>query len=106
MNIKIGGQIFKVIFVNDLRDETGKRVNGTIMTDQCSIYIATDVTKQKQHSILIHEVLHGIHTHYDVEGTEHIVAKIANGIYAFIVDNPIFIKELIKHNEKLREEKK
>jgi len=103
MNIKIGGQIFKVNFINDLRDETGKRVNGTIKTDQCTIDIATDVTKQKQHSILIHEVLHGIHTHYDVEGTEHIVAKIANGIYAFIVDNADFIKEIIKTNQKLKE---
>ena len=98
MNFNIGGVIFKVSFVDDLRDETGRRVNGLISTDQCKIDVATDIVKQKQDSVLIHEALHGIHTHYDVEGGEHIVTKIANGMYAFIVENPEFIKEMIKTN--------
>ncbi len=101
MHLKIGGIVFKINFVDDLRDESGKRVNGIIKTDQCTIDVATDITEQKQHSVIFHEALHGIHTHYDVDGGEHIVTKIANGLYAFIVDNPVFIREFIKHNEKL-----
>ncbi len=104
MNLLIGGIQYKIDFVDDLRDETGKRVNGTLKTDQSTIDVATDVSKQKQYSILVHEAMHGIQLHYDVDGDEHIVTKIAGGMYAFIVNNASFIKELIKHDEKLRKQ--
>lgn len=102
MNIKIGGVQYKVNYTDDLRDESGKRVSGTFHGDQSGIYVATDISKQKQYQVLIHEIMHGIISHFNIEDDEHITHKVANGVYAFIVDNATFVKGLIKHDEKLR----
>lgn len=100
MHIKIGGIQYKVSFVDDLRDETGKRVNGTLTTDMCKIDIATDVAEQKKHMIILHEVVHALNSYFDVDCGEHIVVKMGYGLYSFIVDNVEFIKEVIKTNER------
>ena len=100
MHIKIGGIKYKVSFVDDLRDETGKRVNGTLVIDMCTIDVATDVSEQKKHMIILHEVVHALNAYFDVDCGEHIVVKMGYGLYSFIVDNPELVKEIIKTNEK------
>ena len=99
MYLKIGGVRYKVEDKNELRDKTGILVNGLLKTDQCLIQVATDVAETKRDIILVHEVIHALEEYFDIDGGEHIVTKMAHGVFAFIVDNPEFIQDIIKHDK-------
>lgn len=68
-----------------------QRLNGYIDYNQAIIYLANDMDIQSQHSTIIHEVLHGLFQ----EISEEWIAEAELKIYAFIKDNPEFIKEMI-----------
>jgi Zn-dependent peptidase ImmA (M78 family) len=71
-----------------------QRLNGYIDYNQAIIYLANDMDIQSQHSTLIHEVLHGLFQDLAEDWIEEAELK----IYAFIKDNPQFIKEVIECN--------
>ncbi len=102
MNIKIGGKILKVVYDDDLRAEDGKRVNGTLHAEKRQISVATDIDPIMQKEVIIHESLHAIVEYFNVGDDESVTVRIANGIKAWIIDNPEFIKGIIKDDEKER----
>ena len=100
MNIKIGGRIFKVSIVDDLRQEDGKRCNGTLHADSHDISVASDISEFKQQEVIIHEALHAIISYFCIEDNEIVTSQVAHGIHALIVDNPDFIKGIINAYKK------
>ena len=94
MNIKIGGRIFKVNIVDDLRKENGERCNGTLHADSHDISVASDISSFKQNEVVIHEALHAIISYFAIEDNEIVTTQVAHGIHAFIVDNPDFIRKI------------
>ena len=106
MNLKIGGTTFKVKYIPDLQSpEDNSQLNGRITWLDCMIRIREGLSKQKTNQVLVHEAMHGILNDYYIEDeNEGIVVKMANGLYAFIVDNADFIKDLIKHDQKIHKD--
>ena len=104
MNLKIGGRIFKVSIVDDLRKENGERVNGTLHADSHDISVASDISPRKQQETTIHEALHAIIEYFAVQDNEIVTTQVAHGIHAFIVDNPDFIRKIISANKKATKE--
>ena len=94
MKLKIGGRIYKVSIVDDLRQDDGKRCNGTLHGDSHDISVASDISIIKQQETTIHEALHAIINYFCIEDNETVTSQVANGIYALIVDNPEFIKKI------------
>ena len=107
MNIKIGGTTFSIKHVPDLQSpEDNSSLNGRITWADCLIQIREGLSKQKVNQVLVHEAMHGILNDYCIEDeNEGVVVKIGNGVYSFIVNNADFIKELIKHDQKLNKTK-
>ena len=104
MKLKIGGRIFTVSIVDDLREEDGKRVNGTLHADSHDISVASDISYFKQQEVIIHEALHAIISYFAIEDNETVTTQVAHGIHALIVDNPEFIRKIINENKKARRE--
>lgn len=102
MNLKIGGRIYKVNIVDDLRQENGQRCNGTLHGDSHDISVASDISVIKQQETTIHEALHAIINYFVIEDNETITSQVANGIYALIVDNPDFIRKIMNDYKKAR----
>lgn len=102
MNIKIGGGIYKVSIVDDLRNKDGIRVDGILHADSHDISIASDISFRKQQETIVHEILHGIISYFNIEDNESVTTRVAYGIHAFIVDNPDFIKGLINEDRKAK----
>ena len=108
MYLKIGGTTYKVVVVEDLCDPINNaKLNGRITWTDSKIRVCSKIKKQKRNQVLIHEAVHGILDDYYIEDeNEGVVVKLANGMYAFIVDNADFIKDLIKHDQKLKKQTK
>ena len=105
MNIKIGGLEYQLRYVKDLRDsKDNTKLNGQINWDKCIVDIDSDISKQKQNQIIIHEAFHGILDDYCIDDVENVVRRIGHGIYKLIVDNGEFIKGIIKHDRKLKKQ--
>ena len=107
MYLKIGGTVYNIQHIPDLKSpEDNSRLNGRIIWIDCLIKLREGMSKQKDNQVLIHEAVHGILENYYIEDeNEGIVVKIANGLYSFIVDNADFIKDLIRHDQKLKKTK-
>ena len=105
-NIKIAGTQYALKFIDNLRSiESGQKISGYISHKYGYIKIDTDLAKQITNQVIIHEMVHGLEEHFNLETNEDITVKIANGIYGLIVDNADFFKELIKYDEKLKKRK-
>lgn len=93
--IRIGGIDYDVVYEDRLNNGVNL-IYGHIDHDKALIRIAKDLqTKQGEFQTLLHEVIHGITHHYDLDlgdNEEDIVDKIAKGIFMVMQDN----KDLFK----------
>ena len=94
---KILGSYYDIEYVADLRDpEDGKKISGRILESEKLIKIEKYLSLQNQLQTLLHEDVHGISWEYSIVDPEKFVNNITSGIFALIVDNPEFIKKILK----------
>ena len=105
--IKIGSSWYDVKYVNNLKDGKGKLLFGRIWQDTHIIEIDKKNSYQRTLQALLHESIHGICWEYIIEEDEDsgLVEPISNGLYAFIIDNPGLVKEILKHAERIKGER-
>ena len=100
---RIGSSYYRVIYVDDLRNEKGKRLFGRIWQDKKIIEIDRGCSYETMLQALLHENLHGIFWEHAIDDDEDLVEPTSNGLFAFIMDNPKFIKLILKHAEEINE---
>ena len=83
--VKIGGLIYEILITDRLVN--GNKYDGEVEWKDLEIRLKpqkTDMMKQ----VLIHEIVHCLEQHIAEDWSEKLITKVANGIYALIVDNP------------------
>lgn len=97
--VKIGFAIYDVIVDKHLEPH-GERT-GTYHRGHRTIMLSDSLEGDKLAYVLLHEVLHGIYSHWCLdEGTpteERLVGSFGEGLCAVIRDNPVFTKCLIEN---------
>src|SRR4030042_361531 len=82
-SIKIDVELFSADDVYS-RDEI---VMGRADSAQNKIYVRADMPTQAREETLIHEVVEHINNRYDLRLNHTTICTLANGVYAFIIDN-------------------
>ena len=100
--LKIGSSWYDVKYVDDLRDEHNRLLFGEILQGSRLIKINRKHGYQTILQTLHHESEHGIMWEYGVDDVEDLVESISNGNFAFIIDNPEFIREILKHAGRMK----
>jgi hypothetical protein len=97
-SIKVGGLVFKVHVVKDLKS-ADKPCFGTMSWDEQRIYLDAAIpTKEFVVNILIHEIMHALWAFYELprKNEETSVYRLANGLSALIKDNPELMDYIMK----------
>ena len=106
--IKTGSSFYSVEYMSDLRSETDKILLGQTDLDNEIIEISTDFPYFVQLKTLHHEGTHAIFAEYDLYGSddkdvrENEVASFSRAFLTFIIDNPEFIRQILKYAEKMK----
>ena len=95
MKIKYNGFLFEVIY-QDVVLNDGEEVLAKVNVDNQKIYICNSLTKQMKENAILHETIHIINREYGLPDIEEHVNCTANGLYAFIKDNPDLILQMLK----------
>jgi len=91
--VQIGPIKFTVRFVDDLRAEDGRGLDGWIKYGQSSISIDSNVGPQRARQTLWHEVIHGIFDNAGIEQPpEGTVDALANGVMDVLMRNPALVE--------------
>ncbi len=95
--IKIGFATYRVI-VSRILEEHGERT-GSFHRGRREICVSNELTGDKAAYVLLHEVLHGVYSHWTLdEGAlteERVVASFSDGLLAVFRDNPDFGRWLL-----------
>jgi len=102
--VEIGSSLYDVKYVDRIRDEQGKELAGRIWLVRHLIHIDKNVSYQCMLQVIHHESTHGIMWEYAIEDVKDLdlVTPISNGMYAFIVNNPEYIREILKYTERIK----
>ena len=101
--LKIGSSWYDIKYVDDLRDEQNRLMFGQILQGSRLIKINKERNSfQNMLQTLYHESEHGVMWEYGVDDVEDLVESISNGNFAFIIDNPEFIREILKLAERIK----
>ena len=90
-SIRIGGVEYGIVFEPFLSDESGHELMGQIRYQKGEIALSENL--EMCHDVtcitLLHEVLHGIARHFDleVEEKESVIDAFARGLYQILQDN-------------------
>jgi len=88
--IKIGGYIVSVEFVNNLM--TDRQHTGEYHPRIQTIKIDKDCSEQEREEVFIHEVLEAIKAIYDIQLEHRDLSLLATVLHQVIVDNPEVFK--------------
>jgi len=91
--IKIGGYIVSVEFVNNLM--TDWQHNGEYHPRIQTIKIDKDCSEQEREEVFIHEVLEAIKAIYDIQLEHRDLSLLATVLHQVIKDNPEIFREAI-----------
>ena len=106
--INAGSSFYSVNYMEDLRSETDKILLGQTDLDNEIIEISTDFPYFVQLKTLHHEGTHAIFAEYDLYGSEdkdvreNEVASFSRAFLTFIIDNPEFIRQILRYAEKMK----
>ncbi len=104
--LKICGSIYSIDETKDKIIVDGSKVlYGEIKHDTMIIFIANGYPETIKLQTLLHEALHGISEEYCLDFTEKNVDRISKAIYAFLIDNPGFIRDILDGGKSLKEKK-
>lgn len=101
LNIKktrVGSSFYDVEYVKKLKGSNDVELSGRIWEQIRLIKIVDTESYQKQLQTLLHENVHAMCWEYAVKVAEeeNIVEPLTNAFFAFIMDNPKFIKLILK----------
>lgn len=94
--LKIGSSWYDVEYVDDLRDEDNRVLLGRIYRSLRKIRINKTCSYQSMLQVIHHEGTHGVMWEYNIEDVEDLVEPMSNGNYAFIINNPEFIRAILR----------
>ena len=100
--IRTGSSYYDVKYVRDLKNDKNEILRGKIWYDEGFIKISKDYPFSSQLRTLHHEGTHGIFEEYNFEGGEDEVDMFSKAFFAFIIDNPEFIKLILKYAEEIK----
>jgi len=106
--IKTGSSFYSVEYMSDLRSVTDKILMGQTDLDNEIIEISTDFPYFVQLKVLHHEGTHTLFDEYDLYGSddkdvrENEVASFSRAFLTFIIDNPEFIRQILRYAEKMK----
>ena len=100
--VRIGSGYYDVGYVDNLKNEKGRVLFGRIWQATHKIEIDKGTSYQRQLQALLHESTHGICWEHAIDDDELMVEPMSNGFYAFIIDNPEFIKLILKYAEEIK----
>lgn len=82
MNLKIGGHLYTIKFV----DGIGMTV-GDVGVDNNIIRITKNLVKDQQEVTLLHEIIHALSGCYGLNLSEQVVAVLGEGLFQVLKDN-------------------
>lgn len=93
--LKICSSIYDIKYKGKLVDEQNARLFGEIKIGDQVIIINNKSHPQKQLQTIFHEAIHGIGREYGIKMDEDINERMSNALYAFMLDNKEFIREIV-----------
>lgn len=87
-HLHIGGITYRVIYLEEIRNDDDRRLYGDIKYENAEIRVALH-DQQVQLNTLIHEAIHGILNHAGItEHDEKTIEIVANGLMQVLAANP------------------
>lgn len=86
--VKVGGITYKVSEVNCVESPNEDKSWGRITYSQSEIRILNKLEQKQKELTLIHELIHALFTHCNIEQDENKVKLISTALYMLIKDNP------------------
>ena len=106
--IRTGSSFYSVKYMKELRNELDKILMGQTDLDNEFIEINTDFPYFVQLKVLHHEGTHTIFDEYDLYDSkdkdvrENEVASFSRAFLTFIIDNPEFIRQILKYAGRMK----
>jgi hypothetical protein len=86
--VKIGWQIYTITWLDEVKDDKGKRLYGQIIDDECTIQMEDkESSLERKKETLLHEIIHGIDNFANLSLTERQVTVLANMLFEIDKDN-------------------
>lgn len=85
--VKIGPQIFAIIFKEGLQDASFKSLDGWVRFSESNIYLDKRLDTFAQKQVLWHEILHGLAAQMGADLPENVIDAFAYGILGVLQDN-------------------
>ena len=93
--LKINSTVYNVKKFKKIIENGNIVLHGDIKHDMQYIRIATEYPLSKQYITALHEAMHGIDEEYSLGFDEDLIDHLSKAMYAFMLDNKEFIKEII-----------
>ncbi len=94
--IKVCSSTYNVKPVENIQKKSGE-IFGDVDWDKLIIRIATKFPKQRQTQTILHEAIHVIEHEYQFKFEDEVlVERLSNALYAFMIDNKDYIREIIE----------
>ena len=106
--IRAGSSFYSVAYMKELRNERDKIILGQTDLDNEIIDINTDFPLFIQLKVLYHEGTHTVFAEYDLykskdkDVRENEVASFSRAFLTFIIDNPEFIRQILKYAGRMK----
>ena len=106
--IKTGSSFYEVEYKREVLNAQNRALLGQTDLDNEIIEINTDFPPFIQLKILHHEGTHTIFAEYDLysskdkDARENEVAKFSNAFLTFAIDNPEFIRKILRYAERIK----
>ena len=106
--IRAGSSFYSVKYMKELRNERDKIILGQTDLDNEIIDINTDFPLFIQLKVLHHEGTHTVFAEYDLyssddkDARENEVASFSRAFLTFIIDNPEFIRQILKYAGRMK----
>jgi Zn-dependent peptidase ImmA (M78 family) len=86
--VKVGGQVYKVNLVDQVKNSADRNVDGQISYSEDLIEINKCLSGDYRDYVLLHEVFHAIYEHCGYKQNEHEIDRLARALHMVIKDNP------------------
>ena len=86
--VKVGGITYKVNEVESVEGPSEDKCWGRITYSKSEIRLLNKLEKKQKELTLIHELVHALFTHCNIEQDENKVELISTALYMIIKDNP------------------
>ncbi len=97
--LKVGSTLYDVNFVKKLKNERNDELYGHIDYCELNIDVCNKYPLLRQLQTILHETIHAIDDELGNDRTEKETNQLSNALYAFIIDNPIYIQMILDYQK-------